>query len=183
MIMLQGVAIFVLARIVSVNLFQPVLNAKAFGLGAFGAVMSGMTVFEAVGSAYPHWMRRWWNDLNSVFVLTIVMAASVAALAWGGKVSAVIWLCVFSLAAGLSFPIQRQLMNDAIPDSKFRATLMSIESLVDRAVCAWVASLLATYLGSGQMNLFLIASGAVSLVGVAILYCAMRLRPRVPAKP
>jgi MFS family permease len=182
LIMIQGISIFVLARIVSVNLFQPVLSQKSFGLGSYGLVMSVMTVFEAVGAAYPHWMRRAWNDLNSVFILTVVMAVSVAALAWCGQTGTLVSLCLFSLACGLSFPIQRQLLNDAIPDSRYRATLMSMESLVDRAVCAWVAGMLAGYVAGGQMNAFLVTAGGVSLLGVIFLYGAIRVKGSLPAR-
>jgi MFS family permease len=176
LIMLQGIALFVLARIVSVNLFQPVLSAQSFEVATFGVIMSVMTVFEALGSAFPNVMRRRWNDLDSVFILTIVMALSVGALAWGGQAATILWFCVFSLACGLSFPIQRQLLNDAIPDSRYRATLISVESLMDRAVCAWVAAVLAGAVGGGRMNSFLIASSAISLVGMAVLWWVARRR-------
>jgi hypothetical protein len=181
LIMLQGIALFVLGRIVGVNLFQPVLAAKHFGLGAYGMVMSAMTVFEALGSAYPRALKRWWSDLNAVFVLTVVLGISVGAMAWGGagfagQASVVFWLCLFSLAFGLAFPIQRQLLNDAIPDSRYRATLLSIESLMDRAVCAWVAAILADMMGAGKMNSFLLASAGMSLGGAAILFRVMRSR-------
>jgi MFS family permease len=174
LIMLQGIAIFVLARICTVNLYQPVLSEKSFSLASYGVIMSVMTVFEAVGSAYPHWLRRWLTDLNAVFCLTFVMAISTAALAFSGRVGTIVWFCVFSLATGLSFPIQRQLLNDAIPDSRYRATLLSIESLVDRAVCAGVASVLGAYVAGGRVDTFLLISGGVSLASVLALYGALR---------
>ncbi|MGK5083854.1 MFS transporter [Bdellovibrionota bacterium FG-1] len=173
LIMFQGIAIFVMARIATVNLFQPVLSQKAFSLSAYGAIMSGLTVFEALGSAYPHWMRRWWNDLNSVFILTLAMALSLGALAYAGQVGTVVGFCAFSLAVGLAFPIQRQLLNDAIPDSRYRATLLSVESLIDRAVCAGVVGLMGTYVAGGRVGDFLKVSAAVSLLNVAILYLAV----------
>jgi MFS family permease len=174
LIMLQGVALFVLARIVSVNLFQPVLSAQGFQVSTYGVVMSGMTVFEAMGSAYPHWLRRRWSDLDAVFILTVVMAVGVGALALSGQVGTLFWLCGFSLAAGFSFPIQRQLLNDAIPDSRYRATLISMESLMDRAVCAWVAAVLAGAMGAGRMNSFLLVASAASLLAMVALWWAVK---------
>jgi len=47
---LQGVALFVLARICQVNLFQPILDSKDFPVATYGLLMAMMTAFEAVGS-------------------------------------------------------------------------------------------------------------------------------------
>ncbi len=163
LIMLQGIAIFVLSRIAQVNLYQPILESKQYGIESFGPVMSAMTVFEALGSAKPGWIRKWMSDLNAVFFLTAIMAVSIASMIFGGKALVFILFCVFSYATGLSFPIQRQLLNDAITDSRFRATLLSIESIIDRAVCAWTASLMGAFLATGRLNQFLVLSGEVTL--------------------
>jgi hypothetical protein len=162
-VVLQGIGAFVLARICQVNLFQPILADKGFGLASFGVMTSVTSLFEALGSARPQWMRRWMTDLNSVFVLTGVMAVSLSLVAVSGSVGTVIWLCVFCLATGLSFPIQRQLLNDAIPDSKYRATVLSVESLVDRAVCSLVASVLGGYMAAGQLKYFLHLSAGLTI--------------------
>jgi fucose permease len=170
LVMFQGIAMFVLARIGAVNLFQPVLQSKSFPLSSYGLIMSALTIFEAIGSAYPHWLRKVWSDLNSVYVLTAVMGISITALAWAGTVGTVFAFCLFSLACGFSFPIQRQLLNDAIPESRFRATLLSIESLIDRAVCAWVASLLGAYVSGGRIADFLVLSGMASVAAMGLLF-------------
>jgi predicted MFS family arabinose efflux permease len=166
----------VLARICTVNLFQPVLSQKAFSLSSYGLIMSALTVFEAVGAAHPQWLKRWWSDLGAVFGLTVLMAVSMMGLAYFGQVGTVVCFCLFSLGCGLSFPIQRQLLNDAIPDSRYRATLLSIESLIDRAVCAVVASVLGGYVASGRTGDFLVYAGIASLLGMVILLGAVQLR-------
>ncbi len=106
-----------------------------------------------------------------MFVLTVIMAVCLALLVPFGIVGVVVCLCVFSLATGLSFPVQRQLVNDAITDPRSRATLLSIESLIDRAVCALVIFALGGYLARGAMNTFLIhaAAGTVLLMVVVAL--------------
>lgn len=174
-LMLQGVAIFVLGRICQVNLFQPILGSKSFDLASYGVVMSLMTLFEALGSACPNWLRRVVDDLNAVFLLTLVMAGTLALVPISGQVATTAWLCLFSLAAGFAFPIQRQLLNDSIPDSRYRATLLSLESIVDRAVCAWVASLLGAIIGGGKLDAFLRLSAAVAIGSVFVLALALRL--------
>jgi MFS family permease len=135
LVMVQGISVFVLGRIVQVNLFQPILGEKGFPVTSYGVVMGGMAIFEALGSGYPHTVRRYLSDLN-----------------------------------------QRQLLNDTIPDARYRATLMSMESIVDRAVNAWVASLLAAYVSTGRTGAFLQVSAAVTVGLLLVLFIAMRVR-------
>ncbi|MBC7385262.1 MAG: MFS transporter [Cryobacterium sp.] len=141
-LMFQGIVIFVLARVISVNLFQPILGSKGFGIEAYGLVMAGMTLVEAFGSARPIWMRRWFSDVTSVFILSAIMAVTVALVPYFANVGTLVLFGIFSLVTGLSYPIQKQVMNEAIPDPAYRATLLSCESLIDRAVMAGVAALL-----------------------------------------
>ncbi|MBI3534334.1 MAG: MFS transporter [Deltaproteobacteria bacterium] len=177
-LMFQGIAIFVLGRICQVNLFQPILNSKSFGIESYGIVMSVMTLFEAIGSSYPKWLKKYTGDLNAVFLLTIVMALSLALIAVSQTTGTLICLCTFSLAMGFAFPIQRQLLNDAIHDSSQRATILSIESIIDRAVCAWVASLIGQALGENNLTRFLMVSSIVTCAGMAFLFVCMRIYKR-----
>ncbi len=169
LLMVQGVAIFTLARICSVNLFQPILDSKQTPVVFYGVVMALMTVFEALGAARPNWLRKRISDVRSVFLLTIAMAVTLALAGLFGIVGAVIALCLFSLACGLSFPIQRALLNAAITDSRYRATLLSIESIIDRAVCALVALALGDYLQNGQLTDFLVQTAIVTCVLMVII--------------
>ena len=177
LVIIQGIGLFVLGRIVQVNLFQPILSAKGFAVTSFGGIMSLMTVFEAIGSGYPEFLRRWMGDLAAVFVLTILMAISLFLMTPSTSVICLAALCLFSLTAGLSFPIQKQLMNDVIPrgGNSGRATILSIESIFDRASCAVVAALLGSELMDPKsLATFLNFSGLVTILGVAALYLLMR---------
>lgn len=169
-IMLQGVAVFVLARICQVNLFQPILGAKQFDLATYGLVMSAMTLFEAFGSQRPGWMRRWFADLDAVYVLSIMLALTFLGLPWAGKAGTVALLCLFALACGLSYPIQRQLLNDHIDDSRYRATLMSVESIIDRAVCAVLAAQIGSSLEGGMLDRYLLISAGLTFGGMVVLW-------------
>lgn len=174
LVMLQGIALFVLGRIVQVNLFQPVLAEKGFPVASYGVALAASSIFEAVGSAWPEQLRRLFSDKNAVFVLTLLMAGSMSWLAVSGPVSAAIALSVFSLACGLSFPIQRQLFNDLIPDGRYRATLLSTESIADRAVNALVAASLGGWVASGRTGAFLHLSALVTTAAMAVLFVLMR---------
>jgi len=177
LVMLQGTGIFVLTRIYQINLFQPILEQRGFGVAALGLIIAANTLFEAAGSAWPQLMRRWASDLNAVFWLTGVMALSMAGTAWAGAWGAFWWLNVFALAAGLAYPIQRQVINDAIPDSRYRASFLSAESFLDRAVCAGVAWQLGAWVSGGRSSTdhFLVVSAEITAVGIVILMVAFAL--------
>jgi hypothetical protein len=67
-------------------------------------------------------------------------------------------------------------MNEAIPDPEYRATILSLESLIDRAVTAGVAIILERL--SHEVNGFLVAAGALSffmMVGVQVVLQRIRL--------
>lgn len=170
-IVLQGIGIFTLVRIAQVNLYQPILNSKSFDLVAFGWIMALMTLFEALGSAYPEKLQRWMSDLNAVSFTTLVMAASLMMIPFVGQNGVIFALILFSIASGASFPIQKQLMNDAIVGAaQYRATLLSLESLVDRAACAWMASLIGASLSAGKLNDFLVYSGLITIAFILLLH-------------
>ncbi|MFJ1764111.1 MFS transporter [Amycolatopsis sp. NPDC088138] len=169
LLMVQGIAMFTLVRICQVNLFQPILELKTLSVNWYGAVLAAMTVFEALGAARPHRLRRAIGPVASVFTLTIVMALCLGFLVPAGAIPTVLLLCVFAVATGISFPIQKQLLNDSIPDSRYRATLLSMESIVDRAVCALVAVALGAYLSAGRLDEFLVLSAVVTCVVMGLL--------------
>ncbi|MGO1049665.1 MFS transporter [Crossiella sp. CA198] len=169
LLIVQGVAIFTLVRICQVNLFQPILLDKQLPVISHGAVLAAMTAFEALGSMRPGFLRRFLSDTKAVFLITIVMALTLAGTVFAGIPGTIALLCVFAMAGGFSFPIQRQLINDAIPETPYRATLLSIESIIDRAVCAVVALILGGFLNRGALGEFLLYSAAGSLALMAAL--------------
>ncbi|MDT0379797.1 MFS transporter [Streptomyces sp. DSM 42041] len=178
-LMLQGVALFTLARICQVNLFQPLLIDKDVPLTQHGAILSAMTVAEAVASARPEWLRRRLADTTSVTVLSLVLAFTLAATTVAGGAGTVVWLCLFAAATGLAFPIQRNLVNSAIPDSRHRATLLSLESMLDRGVCALAAVAVGAYLAADRLDALLVHSAlgtCVLLAAVALVLRRLRRR-------
>jgi predicted MFS family arabinose efflux permease len=180
----QAVAIFVVGRIVQVNLFQPILSSKNIQLPVHGMVMAAMTLFEAFGSAYPHSLRKFLIDRNAVFALTTLLGLALILIPLSGAALTMLGLCLFSLWVGFAYPIQRQLFNDAISEPGYRATLMSIESIVDRAACAVVAALLGASISSPKgLDRFLYVSGGATLLSVLLLigvfYLFLRRRIKV----
>jgi MFS family permease len=174
LVMMQGVAIFVLSRIVIVNLFQPILKGKDIPLESHGMVLGVMTLAEAIGSFKPELLSRWLSDFRTVFFVTTVMALAVALLPVLPPFATILALALFSAAAGFAFPVQKQLMNTAIPDSSLRATLLSVESIIDRLATAGAASLLTYFMTMGWMNGFLVGAAATLFGFSTILVAALR---------
>ncbi|MFD9489436.1 MFS transporter [Streptomyces sp. NPDC059991] len=164
LVMVQGVAIFTLSRICQVNLFQPILLDHGIGEASHGGVMAAMTVAEAVASARPQWLSRRLPPVAWVSILSLALAGTLAAMTFGGPWAVVALLCLFAAATGFAYPVQRKLVNDAIPANAPRATLLSVESIVDRAVCALAAIAVGAYLSAGRLDALLWHSALATAV-------------------
>ncbi|OKI00971.1 hypothetical protein A6A06_18990 [Streptomyces sp. CB02923] len=179
LVMVQGVAVFTLSRICQVNLFQPILLDHGIGESAHGGVLAAMTVAEAVGSARPQWLGRRLTPVAWVSVLSLVLAGTLAGITLGGPWAVVALLCVFAAAAGFAYPVQRKLVNDAVPADAPRATLLSVESIVDRAVCALAAVAVGAYLSAGHLDALLWHSALATAVLLGAFQLVLRsMRPR-----
>ncbi|MEU9097931.1 MFS transporter [Streptomyces sp. NPDC048361] len=181
LVMVQGVAVFTLSRICQVNLFQPILLDHGIGEASSGGVLAAMTVAEAVASARPQWLSRRLTPVAWVSVLSLALAGTLAAMAVGGPWTVVALLCLFAAATGFVYPVQRKLVNDAMPADAPRATLLSIESIVDRAVCALAAIAVGAYVSAGHLDTLLLHSAlatAVLLGAVQLLLHSGVVQPR-----
>ncbi len=167
-LMIQGMGVFVLARVVQVNLFQPIVLSKGFGISSLGWVMALMTTAEAFASLKLRIVLAHLKPVNVVGVLTAALAGVVALLSVLPGASAIIGLVAFSLLVGFVGPVQRQVINAAITDSSHRAMLLSLESLLDRAATSVVAWMLGLAMGQGWMNGFLVLAGAL-FAGIAVV--------------
>ncbi|QTD96620.1 MFS transporter [Streptomyces cyanogenus] len=181
LLMVQGVAVFTLSRICQVNLFQPVLLEHGIGENAHGSVLAAMTVAEAVASARPQWLSRRLPPVVWVSLLSVALAAALAGTAVGGPWTVVALLCAFAALTGFVYPVQRKLVNDAVPAHAPRATLLSVESIVDRGVCALAAVAAGAYLAAGRLDALLWHSAAITCVLMPALHLALHRADRAGA--
>ncbi|WP_432176614.1 MFS transporter [Streptomyces sp. Tue6028] len=182
LLMVQGVAVFTLSRICQVNLFQPVLLDHGIGESTHGSVLAAMTVAEAVASARPQWLSRRLSPVSWVSLLSVLLAAVLAGLALGGPWTVVALLCAFAAVTGFVYPVQRKLINDAIPAGAPRATLLSVESIVDRGVCALAAVAAGAYLAAGRLDALLWHSAVITCVLMPVLHLALGRLRRTPPR-
>ena len=182
LVMVQGVAVFTLSRICQVNLFQPILLDHGISESSHGGVLAAMTVAEAVASARPQWLGRRLRPVAWVSVLSLALAGTLAGITLAGPWTVVALLCLFAAATGFAYPIQRKLVNDAVPAHAPRATLLSVESIVDRAVCALAAVAVGAYLSAGHLDALLWHSALATavLLGAFQLVLRSEVMRRVP---
>jgi len=181
LLMLQGVGVFVLARICQVNLFQPFLLERGFSVGSLGVMLSVMTIFEAIGSKQSFLLSKRFKDENAVFYLTALMAVCLFFLGKTELVqTSIVWITIgfalFSLAAGLAFPIQLKLLNDFIPHEDYRATYLSIESILGRAGCAFIIGLMGEVVSQGKTGVFFQSSALCVILGVLLVNQLIRFK-------
>ncbi|MFF0141308.1 MFS transporter [Streptomyces sp. NPDC005227] len=174
LLMVQGVGVFTLSRICQVNLFQPVLLHHGIGEGSHGSVLAAMTVAEAVASARPQWLGSRLSPTAWVSLLSVALAVTLAGTVVGGPWAVAGLLCVFAAFTGFCYPVQRKLINDAIPEGAPRATLLSVESIVDRGVCALAAVAAGAYLAADRLDALLWQSAAVTCAVILALHLALR---------
>src|SRR5690606_13829154 len=103
-----------------------------------------------------------------------IVAVTLVGVAFGGQWLMLASLGAFSLATGLAFPVQKQLMNDAIPEPRLRATLLSIESIVDRAVCAVAVLPLGGLVARGLFADILVVAGLATAAVALLVHAALR---------
>ncbi|WP_438295784.1 MFS transporter [Streptomyces sp. HUAS TT7] len=174
LVMVQGVAVFTLSRICQVNLFQPILLDHGIGEASHGGVLAAMTVAEAVGSARPQWLSRRVTPVAWVSILSLALAGTLAAMTLSGPWAVVALLCLFAAATGFVYPVQRKLVNDAVPANAPRATLLSAESIVDRAVCALAAIAVGAYVSAGHLDALLWHSALATAVLLGAVQLLLR---------
>lgn len=177
LLMVQGVAVFTLSRICQVNLFQPVLLDHGIPESSHGGVLAAMTVAEAVASARPQWLGSRLSPVAWVSLLSLAMAGTLAGSTLDGPWTVVALLCLFAAVTGFAYPLQRKLVNDAIPAGAPRATLLSVESIVDRGVCALAAVAAGAYLSAGGLDALLWHSALVTAVVMLVLQLVLRRAP------
>jgi hypothetical protein len=136
--------------------------------------MGLMTVCEAIGAFNTTWVRGKLSDLKVIYLFTWVIAASLFFIPYHGQALTVAAFCLFSLSLGFTFPIQRQLLNDAITDPNYRASLLSVESILDRAASALLISFAGVYVGGGRVGDFLQISTAIALGFVTLVFVVIQ---------
>lgn len=173
LLMIQGSGFFVLERICMLQLFQPLLKNQNFSVESFGFVMSGMTIFEAFAAAKSSKLKKYFNsDKSSIFWLTIFLCGTFSVLGILPHYFVLLGLGFFALFCGFIFPIQKQLLNDHIPAPEYRATLLSVESIVQRIMASIFTYLTGIFISTGKLSWLFFGTSCIIIL-ITILVSSM----------
>jgi MFS family permease len=123
--------IFVLLRI-SLWLYQPYLAEAGFGLGATGLLLSALYFVAALCSHHVERIRARLPNGSIYWVLPGVLGATYLVLGRFATVWGVALLFAQKAVDGVYSPLTKELLNREIDDSRRRATVLSVESMVRR---------------------------------------------------
>jgi hypothetical protein len=183
--MIQGVLIFVAARLIQLNLFQLLLDSVGLAVRWNGWVMGAMTLMESyagtisrkqVGSEF--WsLRRQVSRLTGFMSLALLGFCSIWWMPEGSWVrvgAGLLSFLGFSWVVGRTYPIQRLLMNLSITkltrgEGTYRASLLSLESIMDRGSNAFVAWGLTLVLGASVRVELGVPTWVLGIGGYALL--------------
>jgi hypothetical protein len=152
--------------------------------------MALMTFFEAASSLRLGSVLKRVQPEGSVSLLSAGVAVSVGSLAVVQGSGLVLLLVLFSALIGFAGPIQRQVINQGISQalsqigrgSQLRATVLSLESLLDRAACSLVVALMGPWVAAGHIGRVLAVSGLCFFVIACFQLGAFRGRSLVEVK-
>ena len=156
--------VFVLLR-ATVYLYQPFLKGQGFSPGETGLTYAGVYLLASVVALRGPRLRARLGDENLLWTLLGVLAVSFVLLAEVRGAWVLALLAVQALANGVYSPLVKPLLNREIVDSRLRATVLSVESIVRRSAMGVFAPIAGIYGANSAMYL----CAAIGLVGLATL--------------
>ena len=165
--------VFLLLR-ATAYVYQPYLAERGLGTGAIGAVFASVYLIAAFAARATHRLRAWFGDDAVLWGLLGTLAISFVALARAGSgVWMLALLVIQAVAHGVYAPLTKPLLNREVTDSRRRAAVLSVESMIRRAALGLFAPLAGLY---GQDD-GLVLCGAVGIAGLVVLGIARAVRP------
>jgi MFS family permease len=131
-IIVFSAVVFMLLR-ATIYLYQPYLEARSFGIAETGFAFAGVYVVATVVAHNVQRLRQALGEPALVWGLLATLAASFVLLNQFAGPWALIMLAVQAGANGLYSPLVKPILNRQIEDSGKRATVLSIESIAQRA--------------------------------------------------
>ncbi|MEO8706919.1 MAG: hypothetical protein ABI867_43230, partial [Kofleriaceae bacterium] len=170
--------VFVLLR-ATVYVYQPYLVARGLDPIDIGLLFAGGYLVSSVVAWRTFSLRLRFGDEPLLWGLLGILALSFVGLAGAGAGPWMLGLLVIQAAAnGIYSPLTKLLLNREIADSRNRAAVLSVESMVRRAAMGVFAPLVGLCAQSDVM----LVCGAVGLGGLVLLGVVRMSRP-VPHLP
>ncbi len=161
--------VFVLLR-ATIYLYQPYLKDRGFGIAETGFVFAGVYMVATFVAHQGDLLRRMLGERNLVWGLLATLALSFMLLNQIAGQWALCLLLVQAIANGLYSPLVKPMLNREIADSRRRATMLSMESIVRRIAMGVFSPIAGFYGHSSAMYL----CGGIGLMGIILLALSSR---------
>jgi MFS family permease len=160
-------------------IYQPYLASAGFGIATTGLIFAAAYLIAATVAHRAHTLRGRFSEPTLLFGLlgTLVVTFLVMGRTTVGVVSLAV-LLVQAAANGLYSPLVKPLLNREIDDSRRRATVLSVESMVRRGAFLLLSPVIGWLMQSSGPGAGLLLCGAVGLVGMGALALLRRGSPR-----
>jgi len=164
--------VFALLR-ATVYVYQLYLAECGLGTVEIGALFAAVYLTASFVAYRTHHLRAWLGEERLLWALLAVLGASFVGLACARSGPWMLGLLlVQAIANGVYSPLTKPLLNREIADSRGRAAVLSVESMVRRVAMGVFAPLVGLY---GQTDVMLLC-GAVGLGGLVLLVAARSFR-------
>lgn len=171
---LYSALLFCLVR-VGLYLYQPTLRSAGYGVAAVGFILGGLHALSAWASHRSGRLRARMGETSLLAWLPAVVACGYLVLSHGAAWWCVAVLALQAVADGVYSPVVKDLLQREITDSRVRATILSVESMVRRVAFGLFTPLLGAAFAAGAgLGGALLITGGAGLVGTVVLFALRR---------
>ena len=139
----------------------------------FGTILAALLLVAVLFSWYAHRLEKFLGKKRLLILLMILPALGYWLLSSVWFVWSGVFLILFYVVRGLNNPVTLDYINGLIP-SEIRATILSIKSLVGRAMFSIIGSLVGYVSDVFSLKAALLSSGAtflvLGLISLAFMY-------------
>lgn len=174
--------VFVLLRATE-HVYQPYLRVSGFSIAETGVIYAAVYLVAAIVAHNFATLRRWlsestliWTLLGTLIVTFLILGNIVGPLALGV-------MAIQNAANGLYSPLSKLLLQREIPDSRKRATVLSVESMVRRLAYGAFAPVIGFLMDRYGPSAGLTICGVFGLVGMVALAPTLKFSPRAITAP
>ena len=169
-IILYSSLVFVLIRANLISLQQPFLLFLLMPKFIFGLVDIVISLGGALFSYFAESIEKYFGFGKTLILIPCTLFISFLGMGIFQSKFALLFLFLQMIAVGINVPIIRDFLQKQIKDSRKRATILSIESLIARGSFAFFALLLGFILDNyGVQNACLLTAGLASM-GMFLLF-------------
>jgi MFS family permease len=154
--------------------YQPYLQASGFSIAETGCIYAAVYLVAATVAHHFDALRRYFSEPTLLWGLLGTLAVTFLILGSISGAIALAFMFVQAAANGVYSPLVKLLMQREIEDSRRRATVLSVESVVRRLAFGIYSPLIGFLMSGYGPGAGLLLCGAAGLAGLAALLVAAR---------